>query len=786
MISTVFKKIKSSFSGIESSQKNRPAGPVVGLFVLLTFSLLASGSAVAQIRDPYPTVVVPQARTFGMPRPQGVSVTGVNARIDIRDQAATTSIEFQLTNNGPMRQETRVVFPVQSHVVIKGMSFSGLPGEGVAEIMEKDAARRIYDDIVRRMRDPALLEFIGYNLIQTSVFPVEPYKTETVTLVYEELLTSSDNRIDYTLLRSESIDYRVPWTITASIRTSRTLSTIYSPSHELVLQRHSPNFVDVAIDPSSKNNPGAFRLAWLADSGNMNASFYAYPDSKTGGGMFLMLAGLPPKKPVDRSGSPEKREVTLVLDRSGSMNGEKLAQVREAALQVLAGLEFGESFNIIVYNETIDAFADSPVVKTQQTANEAGAYINGILARGGTNIHDALFEALRQPPSTGMLPIVLFLTDGLPTVGETSEKAIRSLVTAANPHHRRVFTFGVGVDVNAPLLDRIAQDSRAVSTYVLPGEDVEVKVSQVFKRLAGPILTNPDIRVSDSGGLFSVIGISGEPGPPSRRVVTDLIPDKLPDLFEGDQLVLLGRYTRAQPLTFRLSGNYLGRSETFDFSFDPATATTRNGFVPRLWASRKIAVLTDAIRQLGGDEAYMQPGRPTPNDPRVRELVEEIVRLSTEYGILTEYTAFLAKETEPMPAPEIVYRMAEKKYRDMAMNERSGAGAVSQSVNALNRMKQKSLNYRNEYTDADMNTVTIDSVQQVNDMAFYQRNGVWTDSRITMKAQDLTKAIVVEWGTEAYRRLLDSLIRSNRQGALALHGEISIEVDGQLYLVRNP
>lgn len=759
---------------------------MAALFVLLTVSLLSAGSAVAQTRDPYPTVIVPQARTFGMPRPQGVSVTGVNARIDIRDQAATTSIEFQLTNNGPMRQETRVVFPVQSHVVIRGMSFSGLPGEGVAEIMEKDAARRIYDDIVRKMRDPALLEFIGYNLIQTSVFPVEPYKTETVTLVYEELLTSSDNRIDYTLLRSESIDYRVPWTITASIRTSRTISTVYSPSHELILQRHSSNFVDVAIDPSSKNNPGAFRLAAIADSGNLNASFYAYPDPKTGGGTFLMLAGLPPKKPGDRAGTTVKREVTLVLDRSGSMNGEKLTQVRDTALQVLAGLEFGESFNIIVYNESIDAFADSPVVKTQETVAEARAYINGILARGGTNIHDALLEALRQPTTSGTLPLVLFLTDGLPTVGETSEKAIRTLVTAANPHHRRVFTFGAGVDVNAPLLDRIAIDSRAVSTYVLPGEDVEVKVSQVFKRLAGPILTNPDIRVTDGSGLFSVIGVSGNPGPPARRVVTDLIPDRLPDLFEGDQLVLLGRYTQAQPLTFLLSGEYLGHHETFEFRFNPDTASARNGFVPRLWASRKIAVLTDAIRQLGGDDAYVQPGRPTPNDPRVRELVEEIVRLSTEYGILTEYTAFLARETEPMPAPEIAYRIAEEHYRDKAMNERSGAGAVSRSVNVQAQKKQQTLNYRNEYTDADMNTVTIGSVQQVNDMAFYQRNGVWTDSRITMKAQDLTKAIIVEWGSDAYRKLLDSLIRSNRQGALALHGEISIEVDGQLYLVRNP
>ena len=141
------------------------------------------------------------------------------------------------------------------------MSFSGLPGEGVAEIMEKDAARRIYNDIVARMRDPALLEFVGYNLIQTSVFPIEPHKTETVTIVYEELLTLSDGRMDYTLLRSESIDYRTPWTITASIRTSRNISTIYSPSHELALQRHSANSWMFRSIPPAETTPAPSELA---------------------------------------------------------------------------------------------------------------------------------------------------------------------------------------------------------------------------------------------------------------------------------------------------------------------------------------------------------------------------------------------------------------------------------------------------------------------------------------------------------------------------------------------
>src|SRR6516225_8080343 len=157
-------------------------------------------------------------------------------------------------------------------------------------------------------------------------------------------------------------------------------------------------------------------------------------------------------------------------------------------------------------------------------------------ARGGTNIHDALLEALRQPPAPGALPIVLFMTDGLPTVGQTSEAAIRELALKGNPHQRRVFTFGVGVDVNTPLLEKVAYESRATTTFVLPGEDVEVKVAGVFQRLKGPMLADPTLTIGETN---------------ARRRARELIPGRIPDLFEGDQIVVLGQYVGDQPLEFK-------------------------------------------------------------------------------------------------------------------------------------------------------------------------------------------------------------------------------------------
>ena len=462
-----------------------------------------------------------------------------------------------------------------------------------------------------------------------------------------------------------------------------------------------------------------------------------------------------------------------MLDRSGSMNGEKIAQAREAALQVLAALEDGEAFNIIAYSSAVDIFAKGPVPKNEKTIQAAREYLRTIKAHGGTNIHDALVEALRQKPTKGMLPVVLFLTDGLPTVGQTSEAAIRDVAMKANPFERRIFTFGVGLDVNTPLLDKIALETRATTTYVLPKEDVEVKVAQTFKRLAGPVLAGPSL---------GLVGPNGEPTPGRAR---DLVPSRLADLFEGDQLILLGQYLGEKPLNFRVSGNYLGKKRTFRFTFSLDKATTKNAFVPRLWASRKIAVLIDAIRDLGANPVANTVGA-AGADPRLKELVDEIVRLSTEFGILTEYTAFLAREGTNLGDRDRVLREANYNFQSRAVATRSGIGSYNQSRNNGFQRGQYVLNFSNGYFDQNMNRVAITSVQQVSDRAFYRRGRRWVDSRIVEKEGTLKPKKVIEFGTEEFRKLVATLASRGRQGCVALRGDILLVVDGETLLVKGP
>jgi Ca-activated chloride channel family protein len=743
------------------------------LFIL---GVLASGlpramhAQTAEARPWASQVVVPQARAFAPGRGPILRITGVNVGVVIRDQIATTMMEIRLSNPGASRQEAELLVPVPERAVVRGFAFQGPGAEPSARLLSHEEGRQTYDRLVAQARDPALLEFAGFNLVRSSVFPVEPGGTQAVRLTYEHLMAANGDRVDYVLPRSESIEYSIPWKIAIKIHSKAPIAAIYSPSHRLRTTRQAAGAAAVELVPDAWTEPGPFRLSFLRERNELSASLFAYPDPKVGGGYFLLLAGLPPQQ-----GRPDadglKREVTLVIDRSGSMRGEKLAQVREAALQVLGGLEEGESFNIILYNEGVEPFAERPVRKSRATTKDATAFLEGMTVRGGTNIHDALLEALRQPATPAALPIVLFMTDGLPTVGQTSEAAIRELCRAGNTHNRRIFTFGVGVDVNTPLLEKIAYESRATTTFVLPAEDVEVKVAGAFARLRGPVLADPVLSIGEAAL--------------SRRT-SELIPSRIPDVFEGDQIVLLGQYKGSAPLEFSLRGNYRGKPRVFRFRLSLDEASTRNSFVPRLWASRKIGLLVDAIREQGGAPGIVSRAAKEQTSFATRELVDEIVRLSSEFGILTEYTAFLAREGTDFSQKEKVLSEAQDLFRDRAIQTRSGLASANQDLNNQNQKGLSCVNPRNKFWDASMNEVSSATVQQVCDLAFYKRRDRWVDSRLVASEAEVRPARVITFGSAEFRALADKLAREGRQGSIALRGDILMLVDGQTVLVKAP
>ena len=749
--------------------------PAISLLVGLMGSAAPTQTGAWSDRPMAANIVVPQLGAFSPVAAQKPEVTGVEAGVVIREQSAVTTLDITMHNPAARRTEAELWIPIPQGAVIRSFTFQGSSPEAAVKILSRSDAAETYKEITAKLKDPALLEFAGYGMARSTVFPIEAHGDQRVRFTYEHLLASNSGRVDYELPKSESLGYRVPWKIAVKIKALRPISTTYSPSHKIEVKREDANTVSVRTTAESEREPGPFRLSFLFEQQGITSTLYASPDDRATGGYFMLLAGPPAELARKKDSTPIRREVLLVLDHSGSMAGDKIKQVKEAARQTLSGLNEDEYFNIVVYNESVQVYSPAPVQRTAAGLRAALAFIDTINASGSTNIHEALSEAMRLPTAEGCLPVVLFLTDGLPTVGNTSEAAIRTVAIAQNIHNRRVFAFGVGADVNAPLLDRISSENRGVSTYVLPGDNLEVKVGELFHRLRGPVLADPKMEILDANGR-------PEPG----RVL-DVLPARLPDLYDGDQLVVLGRYNEDRPMTIRISGNFLGRPASFTNKFDMDRKTSRNAFVPRLWASRKIGLLVDELRQMGADDAKgaRMLSSAASADPKTKELVGEVLRLSTEFGIMTEYTAFLATEGCDLTKQDAVMAQAASAFRDRAMQTRTGLGAVNQSLNSNVQMSQTVLNNSNSFLTADMKQTAINTIQQASDLTFFLKDGKWIDSRLYRTGRKIEPVRTVAVGTPEFLTLAAELASQGRGGFASMKGDVLVLVHGHPVLIKS-
>ena len=721
------------------------------------------------------------------------SIKSVHADVRINGTVAKTTITMVVHNPTQSRAQAQVVLPVPAGSAISTFGIDGIGDEPTAELLPRAEATRRYQEIVRKMVDPGLLEFVGNAMIQSSVFPVEPGAERTVTIAYEQVLDAHRGTVEYVLPRSSATSNTgVAWELNIEVESDKgDLGTVFSPSHPIVSTPHGGKRMSVEVP--MLDEPGAFVLYAATGATGDEPTVLKYPTDDTSG-YFMFVADAP--EPEDTESSPMLRDVTIVIDRSGSMRGEKLEQAKEAAKQVVYGMRMGERISIVDYSSDVRSYADSSVVITKDSRKQVVEYIDRIRSGGGTNLHDALLEALIQPSADGMLPLVLFMTDGLATEGKTGEVQIREAAAKNNASNRRVFTFGVGLDVNAPLLDAIAQQTSAEPTYVLPGEDVEMKVGRVFDQLNGPVLIDTEFFGGIAG--FCGTGMTKEMMDQINQSRVHSVEDGgLGDLYTGSRVVILGKYENPSKMAMwmRLTGTRNEETVVLGTHVSSQEALARYGFIPRLWAQQRIDSLVDQIRISTADGSK-------PNE----ELVEEITRLSLEHGVMTEYTAFLA--SEDMSINELV-RENEFGESDMTTHawsqmesqtaNRSGSAGVSQSLNRQDSrvselalrvasdstVQSSGMQKSNAYYDADMNRVEITSVQRGHGSTLYRKNGRWVDGSVS---ENIEQAIdeTVEFATDEYWSLVEDLTNQGRQWIVANRGEVELMNHGKRILVQNP
>lgn len=707
-----------------------------------------------------PRWIVPQmGRAIGMP---AIAVTGVDARIVINGASAAVTFDVSVFNNSARAEQAILLVPVPSDAVVTGFAFEGPASEPTAMFMPRDEARRIYDQIVARERDPALLEWAGWNMLRSSVFPVGAHATQRVRISWEALLETHGDRSDFMLPRSD-IPGSPPWRVEVVVRDA--VAAAYSPSHEIVTEHFqgrpiggaNPPFPGAMRITSRPTSPGPFRLSIVRTS-VPSASVVTYPDPASGGGYFLLLAAAPD---LGSAGSMQ-RDVTVVLDRSGSMNGPAFERAQAAVLRVIDGLSPLERANVIDFSNSVARFAPGGETLTPEVRARLRAYVTGLRSGGGTNIHDSLLEALRQPSAgDGFVSTVLFVTDGIPTIGRTKEREIRALVEHGNAGKRRIFTIGLGTDVNVPLLDRLSDSTRATSLYLAMDEDLAARIGELSNRLSGPVLADLSMSAKD----------------PSR--IADLEPATLPDLFKSGTLVVLGHYRGDAPFRVTLQGRSADGPREISVDVDPRAASTANAFVPRLWASRRIAQLVDQVRQMGLDGADVSF-----EEPRLRELVGEIVRLSTTWGVLTEYTSMLALEGSRMNDWNALEAGCRAALSDRAVPMRTGAAAVSQGDNFNSQKLAASQSGTRAYVAPGGAQVEATSMNQCRDRTFYKSGSTWADARLAGQ-KDVRVDEEVLWGSPRHRQVLWELVDEGRQSSMAMDGEILLSHRGKTLRICN-
>jgi Ca-activated chloride channel homolog len=681
--------------------------------------------------------------------PVALERTSSNVRATLADHVLRYEVEETFRNRGGTVQEADYMYPLPAGAAFQELQLS-INGQLVSgEIMDAGRARSTYEEIVRRQRDPALVEWMGYGLLRARIFPINPGEEKRVVLRFQVIAPREGDaiRVDYqrgsgrTLVagsgthdtRESSFTLRYP-------KTGR--CNAYSPTQDL--QSRSSFGSQCVVDVGGEGAAVTILIpAPRTDRAAISVLANA-PGSEDG---FALITLTPPS----RETATVPRDITFVLDVSGSMSGRKMEQARAAGKQLLGTLTRDDRFRMIDFSSDVRTFRDDFVDATPANIAAATRYLSELQANGGTNIDGALDLALapqRSPEgdddeyahrssrgAAGRLSLVLFVTDGEPTVGERDPAAIAAHAARLRGS-QRVFTFGLGADVNAQLIEQLALEGHGTAQFVRPDEDVERAVGLVASRLTSPIASDLRVTAQCGGGRES----DGE----CVRLVHAL-PEGPIDLFAGQDLVLLTRYSGSGHARLAFDGRSATGAVHWETMVDFPDHERDNAFVPRLWATRRIGWLSAARRQNGASP----------------ELDDELRTLGERYGIPTELTSYLVQEQQVAAnggRPLVDSNISSSLAAPAAKFEAARAATEQRDVKSIGSMDkpvmlQQIVISGEGSPGGALEKDRADAVKRAGDHLFAHRNDRWTD--VSFKSG--TKVIKIKPFSPAYFAVLDAI-----------------------------
>jgi len=718
---------------MNSARKN---SIILGILILLT-----AGSHVEQI-SAQGFIIPPPIRPPHHILPK---LTEHRVEVKIIDQVAKVEVHQVFYNESNRPIEGTYYFPLPKGATVSDFKMVADGKVLSGELLEKSKARKIYEDIVRRQLDPALLEYVDHNLFSAKIFPIPPHKKRKIVLEYSSLLKLDGDIVQFTYPLRGQIASRGQWSpptissdernrnrpdeenkrsspidqiVSIHLQSKIPLKNIYSPSHDVEMIKTDDNHARINYEGKRKKSSDTFILYYSFSRSDFGLNLLTYRPEENENGFFMLL--ISPKTEISKN-EILKKDILFVLDTSGSMEGEKIGQAKEALKYCIQHLNSEDRFNLITFSTETKLFKQK-LVSASEYQRDALRYIDRIDAKGGTNINDALIEALSMEYETSRPVSIVFVTDGLPTAGETDVGNIIKNVSENNKNKVKIFTFGVGYDVNTVLLDRIATSNRSVSDYIEPNENIEQKISTFYDKIRHPVLT--DLLV-DYG----------------RIEIEDVYPKMLPDLFKGSQLTIFGRYENQKRVTLSLKGKIKGKEKRYKYRADFSSTDDDHDFLPHLWATRKIGYLLDEIRLHGEN----------------KELKDEVIRLSKKYGVMSPYTSYLVQEEvlivdgrrilSPNARPTGGINQADRAYEAAAGLKTSAMqGANAPMVSGIHAVKMSKQS--REMKEAEALT-DDDYIKVIGSRTFYFKDDFWVDSEYNDE-----KTMAIKYSSQAYIDLL--------------------------------
>jgi Ca-activated chloride channel homolog len=629
---------------------------------------------------------------FPLPNPTPLYVRYHKVACSIDNGVATTVIDQEFVN--PLEDALAngtYVFPIPKNAAITGFSVVVDGAARQATTMSAAEARKFFSEAMRNSQQASLLEYTQNGALSLDIGNIASNASRRIKISYVEILPKIDGLSKYLYpLNTEKYSMRLIDTVSVavSISNSTPITTVFSPSFPIIVERSDPNKV-TAVYRAAKSRPDRdFELYYkLSDEA---LSFHLFPFKQgTDDGYFLML--ITPQFKKDTVQKAVAKDMVFTIDRSGSMSGVKVQQAKDGLTYCVNRLLPEDFFTIVMFNHTVSASSDELQPAAATNIPPALDFVRAIAADGNTDIAKALTTSLSKIKESGRPHYVIFLTDGQPTSGVTDNSQISALVNAGNTNSTRIFSVGFGFDVNTTLIDKISMDNGGYPLYCNPDQNIEQVISDLYKRIEAPILTSPVLSIASTGNVITS-GIS---------------PEKLPDLFSGSEIAVYGRYKGNGSASVSLSGRVGEKRDSMAFSAEFPDSSTQFAFVPRLWATQQIARLMARIKLQTMTGESLTP------------LIDSVKSLSLAYGIVTPYTS------QVFTAPGGISWGG-------ALQVTSGKSANDAS-NFMQGMQQNSNASQTMVADTNALPVTVapqvNQIQNAGNKAFvYAPDSIWRDA----------------------------------------------------------